>query len=66
MTDATHPDSDAGSVLETDALFAQVYDRLKAMAANRLAGRERVQSMHDANKNAEALLTLFARYSDRN
>ncbi len=27
-----------------------------------LAGRERVNAMHDANKNAEALLKLFARY----
>jgi colanic acid/amylovoran biosynthesis glycosyltransferase len=29
------------------------------------AGRERVQSMHDANKNAEALLKLFERYGSR-
>lgn len=36
MTDAAHSNGAAGSTLETDALFAQVYDRLKAMAGRKL------------------------------
>ncbi|MFC4822502.1 ECF-type sigma factor [Dokdonella ginsengisoli] len=36
-----HPDDEAGAAFETGALFGQVYDRLKAMAGRRLAGRDR-------------------------
>jgi RNA polymerase sigma factor (TIGR02999 family) len=41
MVDHGRPGSDGGAKLETDALFAQVYDRLKAMAGRRLAGHAR-------------------------
>jgi RNA polymerase sigma factor (TIGR02999 family) len=41
MVGAVHPDDEAGAALETDALFGQVYERLKAMAGRRLAGRDR-------------------------
>lgn len=39
MTETAHPGGgEAAAAIETDALFAQVYDRLKAMAGRRLAG----------------------------
>jgi RNA polymerase sigma factor (TIGR02999 family) len=38
MTDPVHPEREAVAALETDALFAQVYDRLKTMAGRQLAG----------------------------
>jgi RNA polymerase sigma factor (TIGR02999 family) len=37
MVDAAQPAGSASASLEADALFAQVYDRLKAMAGRRLA-----------------------------
>jgi RNA polymerase sigma factor (TIGR02999 family) len=41
MADPAQPGEGSGSKLEADALFGQVYDRLKAMAGRRLAaGRD--------------------------
>lgn len=53
----------AGSVDDVTRAMQSALDtpaaRLTEMG---LAGRERVQAMHDANKNAELLLKLFAQY----